>query len=59
MNPEQLWETAIAPASGRLMQVKIEDAVTADEIFRYGRLSRTATPSCIEKNAFSFANLDI
>jgi len=33
MNPEQLWETTINPETRRLMQVRIEDAVGADEIF--------------------------
>ncbi|NJD31583.1 MAG: hypothetical protein FIB04_06830, partial [Gammaproteobacteria bacterium] len=33
MNPEQLWDTTINPASRRLVQVKIEDALGADEIF--------------------------
>lgn len=32
MNPEQLWETTLNPATRRLKQVTIEDAVTADEI---------------------------
>jgi len=33
MNPEQLWDTTVNPETRRLMQVRIEDAVAADEIF--------------------------
>lgn len=34
MNPEQLWETTMNPATRALKQATIEDAVYADEVFR-------------------------
>ena len=60
MNPEQLWETTMNPDRRTILEVNVEDATRADEIFHV--LMGDEVPprkAFIQSRAKSVKNLDI